>query len=100
MTNTKVTLLAGAALCAAALAPASASALPAGGLAKAASELSDVQQVRWVCGPFRCWWRPGYGYYGAYAWGAPYGRPWWGGHFYGRPWWGGHFYHRRWDWGW
>jgi hypothetical protein len=27
-----------------------------------------LQPVAWVCGPFRCWWRPG-----PYYWGAPYG---------------------------
>jgi hypothetical protein len=26
-----------------------------------------LQPVVWVCGPFRCWWRPG-----PYYWGAPY----------------------------
>jgi hypothetical protein len=29
---------------------------------------SNVEQVRWVCGPYRCWWRPNY-YYGYYGWG-------------------------------
>jgi len=29
---------------------------------------AQVEQVRWVCGPYRCWWRPNYyGGYGAYA---------------------------------
>ena len=27
---------------------------------------AKIEQVRWVCGPYRCWWRPNYyrGYYG------------------------------------
>jgi hypothetical protein len=29
---------------------------------------AQVEQVRWVCGPYRCWWRPNYyGGYGAYS---------------------------------
>ncbi len=61
----------------------SASAMPINGqLAATAPTATDAQQVRWVCGPYRCWWRPGYyGYYGRpYGfYGRPYG-------FYGRPW--------------
>jgi hypothetical protein len=34
---------------------------------------SNVENVRWVCGPYRCWWRPNY-YYGWYRpWGWRYG---------------------------
>jgi hypothetical protein len=48
----------------------SASALPAGGLDPAVATSADVaqgvQDVRWVCGPFRCFWRPNY--YGGYGW--------------------------------
>ncbi|WP_131114156.1 hypothetical protein [Lichenihabitans psoromatis] len=62
-------------------------------------EVSGVQETRWVCGPYRCFWRPNYGYYGprpVYGprpfYGHPYGwhRPWgYGGyHHYG--------WHRRW----
>ena len=38
---------------------------------------AQVEQVRWVCGPYRCWWRPNYygGYYGAYAY-YPHHRHW------------------------
>jgi len=79
-----------AALCGVALQSGNAAAMPVSGLANAASEATtDVQQVAWVCGPYRCWWRPRYyPYYGAYGWGGPryYG--------YARPWWG----HRRWAW--
>ncbi|HEY6024047.1 MAG TPA: hypothetical protein VIV34_07690 [Pseudolabrys sp.] len=28
---------------------------------------ANVEQVRWVCGPYRCWWRPNYYYGGPYA---------------------------------
>src|SRR5437763_8570282 len=93
MTRTKMMLLAPGVLLAASLACGSASAMPlGGGLATAVSEASDVQQVRWVCGPFRCFWRPNYyPYHDGYAWGGPrfYGRPWGGRPYYRRPWWGG-----------
>lgn len=41
-----------------------------------------VQKVRWVCGPYRCWWRPG--------------PRWWGPRWR----WGWHrrYWHRRWRW--
>jgi hypothetical protein len=55
-----------------------ASAMPANGLATVAGDVSDsIHDVRWVCGPYRCWWRPG----------------WWGPHYYGYG--GPHTY-----WGW
>lgn len=31
---------------------------------------SRLREVRWVCGPYRCWWRPG----------PYYGGPYWRGH--------------------
>jgi hypothetical protein len=94
MTKIKLGLVAAGALCASTMVAGTASAMPVGGLA-AASEVSDgITQARWVCGPFRCWWRPGPRYYG---WGGPryhgyraygfYGRPY--GGYYGRSWWGG-----------
>jgi hypothetical protein len=66
-----------------------ASAMPASGLAIAAGLVADnIQDVRWVCGPYRCWWTPGpywwgprhYGFYGPYRhWGWRHGwRRWWG----------------------
>jgi hypothetical protein len=74
--------IAAAAMCAAALVAAPASAMPISKLAVAAP--AQVDQVRWVCGPIRCWWRPGPRFvYGprvfvgprAFAWGGPrYGR--------------------------
>ena len=45
-----------------------AAAVPIDNFAQAsASSGTHLQPVVWVCGPFRCWWRPE-----AY-WGAPYG---------------------------
>lgn len=40
---------------------------------------SRLQEVRWVCGPYRCWWRPGLFYRG-----GPYWRGYWGPHPYYR----------------
>ena len=38
----------------------SASAMPLNGQLPVATNTStEIQQVRWVCGPYRCWWRPG-----------------------------------------
>jgi hypothetical protein len=51
-----------------------ASAMPASGLAPAATQASamnGLQDVRYVCGPYRCWWTPG-PYYGP--------RPYWRWH--------------------
>ena len=45
-------------------------AMPLGGPSGASSTAADIQDVRWVCGPNRCWWRPNYvpaPYYGYYA---------------------------------
>jgi hypothetical protein len=77
MRNLKYALVAAAALGGVAFAPGNASAMP-NGLPSAANALtSGVQDVRWVCGPYRCWWRPGYNpYYGAYGYYGPrYWRP-------------------------
>ncbi len=62
---------------------------------------TSVAQVRWVCGPYRChwapgwhrryWWGPGYGFYGPGPWwryGYGY-RPWWPH----RHWWPHYGYH-------
>lgn len=54
-------------------------AMPAENLSARSAAL--VQKTAWVCGPYRCWWRPGPGYWG-------YG-PRWG--WYHHPYW-----HRRW----
>lgn len=63
-----------------------ASAMPANGLAFVAKQTTDgLQEARWVCGPYRCWWRPG-PYWGGPYWGPRYHR--WGWHRWG--------WHRRW----
>jgi hypothetical protein len=57
----------------------SASAMPVGGLAAAAHESSaEIQNVRVVCGPYRCWWQPNYYYWGPRYryWGRPYAYRW------------------------
>jgi hypothetical protein len=42
------------------------------GMANAVADVGQAEQVRWVCGPFRCWWRPNwYGYYGYNPYSAP-----------------------------
>jgi hypothetical protein len=64
-----------------------ASAMPINGqLAATVPAATDAQQVRWVCGPYRCWWQPGGYYYGGPRWGYGWRGGWRGG-------WGGH---RRW----
>jgi hypothetical protein len=58
-----------------------ASAAPLNGMAAVSQQVTnEVQNVRWVCGPYRCWWRPGpywrpYGY-----WGPRWGWHRWGWH--------------------
>lgn len=65
-----------------------ASAMPINGqLAATAPAATDAQQVRWVCGPYRCWWRPGPYFYGGPVYGGP--------RFYG---WRGGYWHRGWGW--
>ena len=82
MKNLATVLAAAAGLGAVAFAPAGASAMP-NGLAAASKALSaDVENVHWVCGPYRCWWRPNYYAYGFYG---PR-RSWWG------PGWRGRYY--------
>jgi hypothetical protein len=75
--NIKHALIAAAALSGIVLASGSASAMPNGLSATAVEQAvgSDVQDVRWVCGPVRCWWRPNW--YGGYAYYGPR-RVWWG----------------------
>jgi hypothetical protein len=80
-------LAAAAALLGAVMTTGSASSMPLNGLTTvSANKVAEhVQPVVWVCGPFRCWWRPDYGpgwgpypyrYWGpAYYCGAYYGRP-------------------------
>src|SRR5262249_9749010 len=82
-----ISLVASAALC---FASAPASAMPVANLAPVASDLALHQSVPWVCGPFRCWWRPFYyrpwGYYRPYAYYGyyrPYGSYGYGGYGFG-----------------
>lgn len=82
----KTTIAAFAVLGATALASGTASAMP-NGLPRA-DRASNVEQVRWVCGPYRCWWRPNY--YRAYGFYGP--------RFYGGGW--RHGWHRGWHRGW
>jgi len=67
-----------------------ASAMPALDHGLANAQGAQTEQVRWVCGPWGCRWRPNF-------WGP---RPYWGGGygFYRRPYWGGGWgwRHRRW----
>lgn len=54
---------------------------------------AGLEEARWVCGPYRCWWRPNYFYAPVRRWGWGWRRPWYG---YGwhRPW--GYGWHRGW----
>ena len=86
MTKTRTAMAAALALGVATLplSPA-AHAMPVDGLNIAATAIPDgIQNVRWVCGPYRCWWRPSYY---AHAPGYYYGPR----RFYG-------FGYRRWGW--
>jgi len=65
MTRMKVALGA-AALCTAFIGTA-ATAMPVAPVAPTSA--ANVEQVRWVCGPYRCWWRPNYYYRGYYGYG-------------------------------
>ena len=81
MGNGRVATLALAAVLGSSLVIGEASAMPVDRLASAANQIADgAQDVRWPCGPYRCWWRPGP------YWGGPY----WGPRYYGWGW------HRRW----
>jgi len=83
MRSPKLMALAVAALLSSGMLVGTASAVPLNGLTTAAvgQTSAGLQDVRWVCGPYRCWWRPGP------YWGPP---PYWGP----RPYWGWH--HRHW----
>ena len=76
-------LVAGAALCGVASAPASA--MPMANLATAASDLALGQNVRYVCDRYRCRRRPNYAYRpGAYyGYGPSYYQPSYGPSYYG-----------------
>jgi hypothetical protein len=103
----KLTIAAGTAFIAASLLAGPAQAMPAANLANASAELANAEKTAWVCGPYRCWWRPNYYYaynyypaapvvvaprvvYPAWGWGyrrAYWGPRWYGGWGYRRAWW-------------
>jgi len=86
-----VALVLGATALALPAASTSAAAMPLAGLDPAVvrdGQTAQIDQVRWVCGPYRCFWQPNYYAYG--GWGGP--GPRWG---YG-PGWGYHRPWRRW----
>jgi hypothetical protein len=91
MRHLKIAALAVTAVLSASALGGGASAMPLSGLASVATQRADsVEQVRWACGPYRCWWRPGP------YWGGPYWRPhygYWGWHRWGGRGWG---WHRHW----
>jgi len=93
MNHLKCALVAGSVLGSLALVPASALAMPNGLTSASAVSSSNVENVAWVCGPYRCWWRPYWrpywGHYG-YAWGPRWG---WGGRRWYH-WHGGYRWHR------
>jgi hypothetical protein len=75
----KMKLLVTATACCGALTVNPASAAPIAPIT--ATTPANVQNVRWVCGPYRCWWQPNY--YGYYGYGyAP--RPYYWRHRYWR----------------
>jgi hypothetical protein len=85
MATFRIAALAVAAVLGTGMAAGTASAMPVSDLAPAAKQVAGgVQDVRWVCGPYRCWWAPGAyyrPYYGYYGFVGP--RPYWGW----RRWW-------------
>jgi len=80
MSRLKIGLAAAVVLLSTSMLSGSASAMPANGLAPAAQAAGGIEKVRWVCGPYRCWWAPG---------------PYWPGPRWG---WGGWGWHRGWGW--
>jgi len=89
MRNLTIAALAVATVLGAAAVNDKASAMPLNGLTPAVTHsAAGVQKAAWVCGPYRCWWRPYWGGYWAprYYWG-------WGGGWHRWHRWG---WHRRW----
>jgi hypothetical protein len=82
-TPARIAIAAGLALGAATLLADAASAMPAidGGAAAVAGATTHIEPARWVCGPYRCWRRPG---------------PYWGPRYYYGPGWRWRRWHRRW----
>jgi hypothetical protein len=92
MKQLRYALVAAVALGGLAAASSPASALPNDVPEISTAARSDVQDVHWVCGPYRCWWHPNwYGYDG----GGPGWEPGWGWRH-----WGWHHSHHWHHWGW
>ena len=69
----------GVAFGAIAFASAPASAISVSDLGAASKSLAiETQKVVWICGRYRCWWRPVLMYPAPYAYYRPYLRPDWG----------------------
>jgi hypothetical protein len=88
MRSPKIIALALAASLASGVLVAKATAAPVNGMAAISQQAAgEVQKVRWVCGPYRCWhrwgWHPGW-----HRWGWHPGWHRWGWHRWG--------WHRRW----
>ena len=85
MSRLRIAAFAFAAVLGSGLLIAKASAMPVNGLTAATKQTTDgLRDAAYVCGPYRCWWRPGP------FWGGPY----WGrGHYWGYCRWG---WHRHW----
>jgi hypothetical protein len=82
---TKIKLIFAAAALCGGLTATAASAMPVAPVA--ANTVAGVEQVRWVCGPDRCWWRPNY-YGGGYsAYGYYPRRHYWRHRYYHRHYW-------------
>jgi hypothetical protein len=106
MGSARITTLVLAAVLGSSLVIGEASAMPVDRLVSATKQIVDgVQDVRWVCGPYRCWGRPGpyliRPYWGLRYYGWGWHRRWWRpGPYWGGPYWGPPYYgwgwHRRW----
>ncbi len=102
MGSVRMATLALAALLGSSLVIGEASAMPVDRLASSTNQIaSGVQDVRWVYGPYRRWWRPD-PYWGSPYWGPRYygwgwHRRWWRpAPYWGGPYWGPRYY----AWGW
>ena len=87
MRNLTIAALAVATVLGAAAINDKASAMPLNGLTPTMTQSAvSVEKAAWVCGPYRCWWRP---------------RPYWSGYWAPRRYWGWGGGWQRWHrWGW
>ena len=60
--NLPIAWAASAAILLGTFAASGASAMPLGDLKLVDAAQPTAQNVAWVCGPYRCWWRPNYAY--------------------------------------